>query len=76
MQYKVEQIHISDVVSDGEVWNMEHVLNERAKEGWRVVAITPCVTHSFDENDTEFCDGTELLVTLCRDDAPNVAQEG
>ena len=64
MQYKVEQIHISDSVGSHEVEVMEHVLNELAKEGWRVVAITPCVTHCFDENDNEFCDGNELLVTL------------
>ncbi len=67
MQYKVEQIHISDEVERDEVEEMEDVLNELAKEGWRVIAITPCVTHCFDENDNEFCDGNELLVTLCKE---------
>lgn len=68
MQYKVKRIHISDEVERDEVKEMEHVLNELAKEGWRVVAITPCVTHCFDdENGNEFCDGNELLVTLCKE---------
>lgn len=67
MQYKVKQIHISDEVERDEVEEMEDVLNELAKEGWRVIAITPCVTHCIDENDNEFCNGNELLVTLCKD---------
>lgn len=76
MQYKVEYIYMPDGVERENVREMEQVLNECAKEGWRVVAITPCATHNFDEKDIEFHAGTELLVTFCREDAPNAAQEG